>query len=70
MALMRLARDTGMKVERRPIHIDELDTLKEVAAIGTAVVVNPIASITLGDRKYEYGKPNTINKLKEKARLL
>eukprot|EP00037_Helgoeca_nana_P032125 m.412349 g.412349 ORF g.412349 m.412349 type:complete len:373 (-) comp28834_c0_seq1:205-1323(-) len=62
--LMQLARDSGLEVEQRPVAVSELDTLKEVAAIGTAVVVNPIGSITMGDKTVEFDYPATLVALK------
>eukprot|EP00035_Acanthoeca_spectabilis_P021253 m.437194 g.437194 ORF g.437194 m.437194 type:complete len:374 (+) comp18079_c0_seq1:192-1313(+) len=66
--LMQLAQDSGMEVQRRPVPVDELDQLSEVAAIGTAVVVNPIGSITMGDHRTEFNYPKTLTALK--AQLL
>lgn len=45
MSLMQLAEDMGMKVERRHIPVEELETLKEAAACGTAAVCSPIGQI-------------------------
>ncbi len=47
-SLMQLAGDAGIKVERRPIRFDELPSLKEIAACGTAVVITPIKEIVYG----------------------
>lgn len=44
--LQQIARDQGLKVEKRPVTFDELATFKEVAAVGTAVVITPVKSIT------------------------
>lgn len=66
--LMQLARDSGLEVEQRPVAVSELDTLKEVAAIGTAVVVNPIGSITMGDKTVEFDYPATLVALKNEVR--
>ncbi|HBN04498.1 MAG TPA: branched chain amino acid aminotransferase, partial [Bacteroidales bacterium] len=45
MSLRQLAADMGMKVEERPIEVEELSTFEEVAACGTAAVVSPICQI-------------------------
>jgi len=45
-SLMQLARDAGMTVEERNIPVEELQGMDEVLAVGTAVVVTPIGSIT------------------------
>ena len=44
-SLMQIAEDLGMKVERRPIPIEELDTFEEAGACGTAAVISPISYI-------------------------
>lgn len=46
LCLQQLARDAGMKVEKRPVPFSEVSTLDEVAACGTAVVITPLATIT------------------------
>lgn len=46
-ALMQVALDQGMKVEQRDILLEELDEMDEVFAVGTAVVLTPVGSITL-----------------------
>ena len=45
MSLQQLCRDMGMKVEQRPVPVDELSTLEEVGACGTAAVITPIRKI-------------------------
>jgi len=45
MSLMQLARDLGVEVERRHIPIEELESIQEAAACGTAAVASPIAEI-------------------------
>lgn len=42
---MQLAEDMGMKVERRPIPEEELETFEEAGACGTAAVISPIERI-------------------------
>ncbi len=44
-SLMQIAEDIGMKVERRPIAIDELESFDEAGACGTAAVISPISRI-------------------------
>lgn len=46
----------GYTIEQRPVLIEELETFDEVLAIGTAVVVTPIGSITHGDKVYTFGE--------------
>ncbi|MFC1731227.1 branched-chain amino acid aminotransferase [candidate division KSB1 bacterium] len=58
MCLRTIAEDIGMKVEVRPVPIEELETFEEVGACGTAAVISPIKKIV--DREsgkvYEYCK--------------
>ena len=59
-----MAEEFGLKVERRTIFIDELETFEEVNSCGTAVVITPISRIddkvTLESgtitREYHYGE--------------
>lgn len=65
-SLMQLAEDMGMKVERRPIAEDELTTLEEAGACGTAAVISPIERIDDPERGISYviskdGKPGPIS---------
>lgn len=54
MSLMKLAADMGMKVEKRPIHVNELAYLKEAGCCGTAAVITPVKSITFRDKVITY----------------
>ena len=45
MSLVELAKDLGMKVERRQIPVEELETFEEASACGTAAVCSPIAQV-------------------------
>ena len=42
-----LAKDAGIKVERRPVPVEELSDFVEVGAIGTAVVCTPISKVSI-----------------------
>ena len=44
-SLIQLAEDMGLKVERRPIPEEELETFDEAGACGTAAVISPILRI-------------------------
>ena len=61
MSLMKLAEDIGMKVERRPVPIDELPEFDETGACGTAAVITPIRKIVDPDQNkiYQYCEENT-----------
>ena len=55
---MQLAQDMGMKVERRPIAIEELATFEEAGACGTAAVISPIERVDDPEMgtSYNFGK--------------
>ena len=57
-SLMQLAEDYGMKVERRQIPEDELETFEEAGACGTAAVISPISYIDDLDtgKRYTFSK--------------
>ena len=57
-SLMQLAEDMGIKVERRPIPEEELETFEEAGACGTAAVISPIQRID----DLENGKSYVISK--------
>ena len=44
-SFMQLAKDMGIEVEARHITVDELETVSEAAACGTAAVASPIGEI-------------------------
>lgn len=73
-SLMVLAAEMGMKVEQRPIAVEELSTFDEAGACGTAAVISPIERIDDYDEKKSYvfsrdGKPGPISeKLYNKLR--
>ncbi|MEZ3591101.1 MAG: branched-chain amino acid aminotransferase [Muribaculaceae bacterium] len=45
MSLQQLARDMGIEVESRHIPLEELETIDEAAACGTAAVASPVGEI-------------------------
>lgn len=57
MSLCQLAEDLGLKVERRQIPVDELETFEEASACGTAAVCSPICQVDDLDngKKYTFG---------------
>ena len=66
-SLMQVAEDLGMKVERRPIPEEELETFEEAGACGTAAVISPISYIDDLDKGKRYtfskdGQPGPISK--------
>lgn len=65
-SLMQLAEDMGMKVERRQIAEEELETFDEAGACGTAAVISPIGRIDDLETKKSYvfsedGKPGPVS---------
>lgn len=61
-SLQVIAEDLGLKVEKRPIPLDELDSFEEVGACGTAAIISPIGLIYDLDSEKSYkfcpdGKP-------------
>ena len=65
-SLMQLAEDMGIKVERRQIPEDELTTLEEAGACGTAAVISPIERIDDPENNRSYviskdGKPGPLS---------
>ena len=54
-SLRQLASDAGIDVEVRPISIDEVAELAEIAACGTAVVITPINKIVYKEQAFEVG---------------
>jgi branched-chain amino acid aminotransferase len=61
--VLQAARDLGFKVEQRPVSMEEVGDLAEVAACGTAVVLTPIKSITRGSTVHKFEAFTTIAKL-------
>lgn len=75
-SLQQLAADLGLKVERRPVPVEELATFEEAAECGTAAVITPISQIDDLDHNKSYvyakdGKPGaTCEKLYNKLRAI
>ncbi|MDO9634901.1 MAG: aminotransferase class IV, partial [Paludibacter sp.] len=64
-SLMVLAEEIGLRVEQRPVPVEELSTFEEAGACGTAAVISPIERIDDYDQKVTYqfskdGKPGPI----------
>jgi len=62
MSLMKLAETMGMKVERKHVTLEEIESFEEVGACGTAAVISPIKKII--DREtgkvFEYCKDGKV----------
>lgn len=68
--LMTLAADRGIKVEPRLIDFAEVPKFRELGACGTATVMAPIASITDGDKKYEFDNFETLTSLRTELQAI
>ena len=55
MSLRRIAADLGMRVERRPVAVEELFGFVEAGCCGTAAVITPVGRIVYRDREVVYG---------------
>ncbi|NOU17269.1 MAG: branched-chain amino acid aminotransferase [Bacteroidales bacterium] len=67
MSIIQLAEDLGLKVERRPVAVDELESFEEVGACGTAAIISPIGEINDLETGKIYrfckdGKPGPVSK--------
>jgi len=65
-SIMQLVEDMGMKVEQRPLPLDEIESFDEVGACGTAAIISPIGTIIDLETGKEYkfckdGKPGPIS---------
>ena len=75
-SLIQLAEDMGLKVERRPVAVEELATFEEAGACGTAAVISPILRIDdiAENITYQFckdGQPGAISKkLYDKLRAI
>lgn len=75
-SLIQLAEDMGLKTERRPILLEEIETFEEAGACGTAAVISPIGQIDDIDTGKSYvfskdGKPGAVcEKLYNKLRAI
>jgi len=58
MSIIQLAEDLGLKVERRPLAVEELETFEEAGACGTAAIISPIGKIVVREtgRVFEFSK--------------
>ncbi len=67
-SLVTLAEDMGLKVERRRVPVEELETFEEVGACGTAAVISPIGKIVDRDtgKIYSYCKDGKAGPVSQK----
>ncbi len=66
-SLCELAKDSGLKVERRSILLEELDSFEEAGACGTAAVISPVGRIDDVDtgKSYVFSKDGKAGKVCE-----
>ncbi|CAL1140848.1 unnamed protein product [Cladocopium goreaui] len=70
-SLEKLAVDMGLKVERRKIDFDaEVDSFKEVGAVGTGVVITVIESITRDSKVYKFEQSEVLQNMYNKLRAI
>jgi branched-chain amino acid aminotransferase len=75
-SLMELAGEIGLKVEHRPIPVEELETFEEAGACGTAAVISPVLRIDDVEENKSYvfskdGEPGPVSlKLYNKLRAI
>ncbi|KAK3147912.1 hypothetical protein QOZ80_3BG0288290 [Eleusine coracana subsp. coracana] len=61
-SIIELATDRGYKVEERPVTVDDLIDADEVFCTGTAVVVAPVATVTVEGQRYSFRTgPDTVS---------
>lgn len=65
-SLMELAADEGMGTARREIPVEELLTLREVAACGTAVVVTPVSKLYYKEDTITFGVGDAVGPVTRK----
>jgi len=69
--LQQLAKDRGMVVEKRRIDFEaEVGSFAEVGAVGTAVVVTPLRSLTRGDRTWRFEGHKVLQQLHDDVRAV
>jgi len=58
MSLEQIAKDAGLKVERRRVPFEELATFEEAGACGTAAIITPIKKIVdrSTGKEFDYGE--------------
>ena len=58
MSIEALAKDLGLKIERRPVPMEELELFEEAGACGTAAIISPIGKIVDRETRkvYQYGE--------------
>lgn len=58
-SLLEVAESMGLRVEHRPLALEELADCVEAGCCGTAAVITPIGSVTHGETCYRFGDTRT-----------
>jgi branched-chain amino acid aminotransferase len=56
MSVQQIAKDMDLKVEQRPVSVDELSSFDEAGCLGTAAVITPVEAITYRGKDFVYAK--------------
>jgi branched-chain amino acid aminotransferase len=56
LSVRQIAQDVGLKVEQRPVSVQELPSFDEAGCLGTAAVITPVESITYRGKDYVYAQ--------------
>lgn len=67
-SLIDLAKEMGIKVERRPVEVSELPNFVEAGLVGTATIITPVSAIQHGNKLIQYGSPNEVGPVSLKLR--
>jgi branched-chain amino acid aminotransferase len=54
LSVRRIAEDMGLKVEQRPVSVDELSTFDEAGALGTAAIITPVEAVNYRGADHTY----------------
>ena len=65
LSLQEIAADLGMKVQKRPVPVDELESFQEAGGCGTAVVIAPMSRIDVKPLLEEPAITRTFNLSKD-----
>jgi len=56
MSVRRIAEDLGLKVEQRPVSVEELASFDEAGALGTAAIITPVEAVSYRGVDHVYCK--------------
>jgi len=67
-SLIEMAKDMGIRVERRPVEVAELPNFTEAGLVGTATLIAPVYAIQHGKKLIQYGSPSEVGPVSTKLR--